>query len=942
MWRLPVSLLCTIAAAPAVLSAQDSVPAPAPPLADEPVPVDSLVTVGTLPNGVRYYIRENRRPQDRAELRLVVNAGSVLEDGDQLGVAHLVEHMAFNGTVNFPKQALIDYLEGIGMRFGPEVNAYTGFDETVYMLTVPTDSGDVLRRAFQVLRDWATNLLLDPTEIELERGVVLEEWRLGRGASARMRDRQLPVIFRGSRYAERLPIGTRESLEGLGYDAVERYYRDWYRPDLMAVIAVGDFDGTEIEALVREHFGGVVTADEPRHREVFTVPDHEETLYAVATDPEATQTQVGVLFKREVEPRGTHGAYRQLLVERLYDAMFNQRLFELTQKADPPFLGAFAGGGSFVRSKDVYNLGALVAEGEVLPGLEALLTEAERVARFGFTETELERAKRELLRGMEQAHAEREKTNSVAYASEYTRNFLSDEPIPGIAYEFRLAQAYVPTVRLDEVNRLARSWITDQNRVVTLTAPEKENSPAPATTALAAVFDAVAAAVIQPYEDLVADAPLVAQPPTAGAILEEETVEEIGLTIWRLANGVRILLKPTEFKDDQVLFRAWSPGGSSLAADDAYLPAVTASSAVSVGGVGVFSLVDLEKVLAGKAVRVSPYISSLYEGLSGSASPQDLETLFQLAYLYVTAPRADPEAFESYRSRARAFLENRIRSPEAAFQDTVQVTLAQHHPRAMPLTAERLEALDLEASMAFYKDRFADTGDFTFVFVGSFEIDSMRPLVTTYLGGLPSIGREETWRNEGIEPPQGVVRRTVRRGVEPKSQTVIVFTGTMETTRENRYALSSLGEVLRIRLRERLREELSGTYGVSVRASSSRYPDEEYSVRIGFGSDPERVDELSTVVFAQIDSLQHVGPTPEELDKVREIQRRDRETNLEENGYWLGQLVSYDQLGLDFGDILTYEQLIDDLTAEVVQTAARDHLRQDNYVLVTLYPEQTN
>ncbi len=938
--HLWVSFLCALASAPAVVSAQDTPSVPPP--AAEPVPVDSLVTLGALPNGIRYYIRENQRPQSRAELRLVVNAGSVLEDTDQLGVAHVVEHMAFNGTANFPKQALIDYLEGIGMRFGPEVNAYTSFDETVYMLTVPTDSGEVLETAFQVLRDWATNLLLDPEEIELERGVVLEEWRLGRGASARMRDKQLPVVFRGSRYAERLPIGTRPALESFEHEAVERFYRDWYRPDLMAVVAVGDFDGAEVEILVREHFEDVPPAEEPRPREIFAVPDHEDTLYAVATDPEATQTQVGVLFKREVEPQGTHGAYRRSLVESLYDLMFNRRLFELTQKADPPFLGAFAGGGSFVRSKDVYSLAALVADGKVLPGLAALLTEAERVARFGFTETELDRVKRELLRGMEQAHAEREKTNSVAYASEYARHFLSDEPIPGIPYEFLLAQTYLPTVRLDEVNRLARSWITDHNRVVTVSAPEKAEVLVPEASALTGVFASVAAAVIEPYEDLVADAPLVGQPPSPGAIVEEEVVEEVGVTIWRLTNGVRILLKPTDFKDDQVLFRAWSPGGSSLAPDDAYLPAVTASSAVGMSGVGEFSLVDLQKVLADKAVRVSPYISSLYEGLSGSASPQDLETLVQLIYLYVTAPRTDPDAFQAYRARLEAFLENRSRSPDAAFQDTVQVTLAQYHPRALPMTSERLAELDLDASMAFYRERFADAGDFTFVFVGSFEMDAMRPLVTTYLGGLPSTGRAETWRDEGIDPPEGVVRRTVMRGVEPKSQTVIVFTGTMEDTRENRYALSSLGEVLRIRLRERLREELSGTYGVSVSASSSRYPDEEYAVRIGFGSDPERVDELAAVVFAQIDSLQQVGPAAEELDKVREIQRRDRERNLEENGYWLGQLVSYDQLGLDVRDILTYEQLIDSLAAEVVRSAARQHLRQDNYVLVTLYPEQTN
>jgi zinc protease len=478
--------------------------------------------------------------------------------------------------------------------------------------------------------------------------------------------------------------------------------------------------------------------------------------------------------------------------------------------------------------------------------------------------------------------------------------------------------------------------------VVTVSAPENAAVGTPTDSALAAVFAAVEHASIERYEDTVTDVPLIAQPPQPTAIVEEATVAEIDLTIWRLANGVRVLLKPTTFKDDQVLFRAWSPGGTSVAGDSAYLPAITAATVVSLGGIGELSLVDLQKVLADKAVGVSPYISSLYEGLSGTASPEDIEALFQLIYLYVTSPRSDPDAFESYRTRMQAFLENRSRSPEAAFQDTLQVTLAQHHPRALPMTAERMAQLDLDGSMAFYRDRFADAGDFTFVFVGTFDVAALRPLVQRYLGALPSTGRVESWRDPGIDAPAGVVRRTVRRGVEPKSQSALVFTGTMDYTRENRYALASLGEVLRIRLRERLREDLGGTYGVSVGVTLSRYPDEEYSARIGFGSDPERAEELTRVVFAQIDSLARFGPTAEELDKVREIQRRERETNLEENGYWLGQLVSYDQLGLDFSEILTADRLIDRLDADVIRQVAERCLRQDNFVLVTLYPETMN
>jgi zinc protease len=921
-------------------AAQD--PPVASPAAGDPLPVDPRVTVGTLPNGIRYYVRANGRPEHRAELRLVVNAGSVLEDEDQLGLAHFVEHMAFNGTAHFPKQDLVAYLEGIGMRFGPEVNAYTSFDETVYMLTVPTDSAGLLETGLQVLQDWAAHQLLDHGEIDLERGVVLEEWRLGRGAQARMQDRQLPVIVRGSRYAERVPIGTSESLETFTYEAVERFYRDWYRPDLMAVVAVGDFEPSVVERLVREYFASIPAATAPRPRPTFDVPDHQETLFAIATDPEATETQVSVYFKQPPRRHDTYGAFRQWFVEALYNQMLNQRLFELTQTSDAPFLAAFSGQGSFVRSKEVYALGALVREGAVMPGLEAVLTEAERVAQHGFTASELERTKREFLRGMEQAFAEREKANSAAYAGEYVQHYLTGEPAPGIAIEYRLAQEYVPTIGLEEVHRIARDWIVDRNRVVVVNAPEKPDVPVPDEATLAAAFAQVRSRTVTAYADVVTDVPLVTADLPLTPIVREDTVPTVGLTVWRLANGVRVLLKPTDFKDDQVLFRAWSPGGTSLAADGDYLPAATATSAVTVGGAGQFSLIDLQKVLADKAVSVSPYISSLYEGLTGSASPRDLETLFQLVYLYVTAPRADPEAFGAYRGRIEAFLENRSRSPESAFQDTIQVTLSQHHPRALPLTPDRLAELDLDASIAFYRDRFADVGDFTFVFVGSFDVDSLRPLVQRYLGALPAAGRIETWRDEGVEPPKGVVRRTVARGVEPKSETVIVFTGSIDDTRENRYALQALEEILRIRLRERLREDLGGTYGVRVSSGASRFPDREYTLRVSFGSDPARVEELTGVVFQEIEVLQQLGPTAEDLEKVREIQRRDRETNLRENGFWLGQIVAYDQLGLDPRDILTYDGLVRNVSVEQIRTAAIRYLRQDNYVLVSLFPEQMN
>ncbi len=909
---------------------------------EERLPVDPHLTVGTLENGLRYYIRANQRPEDRAELRVVLNAGSVLEDEDQLGLAHFVEHMAFNGTEHFPKLDLIHYLEAIGMRFGPDVNAYTSFDETVFELTVPTDSVEVLEQAFQILEDWAHGVTFDPEQIELERGVVIEEWRLGRGAAARMRDKQFPVLFRDSRYADRLPIGKPEILEGFDHESLTRYYRDWYRPDLMAVIAVGDFDIARIETLIREHFAELPSATDPRERAVFDVPDHEEPLVAIATDEEATQSSVSVYYKQPVRDVRTVRQYRQTIVEGLYNGMLNGRFFELTQTPDAPFLVGSSGQGRLVRSGEVYVLSALAREGEIARALETLLTEAERVARHGFTATEFERQKSELLSVMEAGYAEREKTRSARYVSEYVLSFLEDEPAPGIQYEFELYQRLAPGLRLQEVNRLAREWLTDRNRVVLVSAPEKEDVELPTESELLALFDAVKAKDIEPYEDAVANLPLVASVPKPGEVVSEETIAEIGVTVWELANGATVILKPTDFQDDQIVFAGMSPGGTSLAPDEGYIPAATAARLILEGGVGEFTLVNLDKVLAGKNANVQPFIQELHEGVSGRASPKDVETLFQLAYLYFTEPRLDSTAYLAYKSWMDAFLRNQSADPQAVFRDTVRVTMTQQHIRARPFTAELLEEMDLEESLAFYRDRFADASDFTFVLVGNFDVDSLKPLVQAYLGGLPSTGRVESWRDVGMDPPAGVLEKVVRKGLEPKSQTEIIFTGPIADDRAARHALRSMGDVLQVRLRETLREALGGTYSVSVGASAAREPDSEYSVRVAFGAAPDRVDDLVAVVFAHIDSLRASGATESELARVKETQRRARETSLKNNGYWLSLLLSAARYGTDFREILAYEELIDGLSAEAIQQAARQYLRPGNYVRLTLFPENWN
>ncbi|UCE39842.1 MAG: insulinase family protein [Candidatus Aminicenantes bacterium] len=907
---------------------------------DKKIPVDPKVTMGQFANGLRYYIRENRRPENRAELRLVVNAGSVMEDDDQLGLAHFLEHMAFNGTKNFAKHELIEFMESIGMRFGPGLNAYTSYDETVYMLQIPTESAEIMEKAFQILEDWTHALSLANDEIDKERGVIIEEWRLGRGARARMMDKQFPIIFKGSHYADRLTIGKKEIIERFDHDVLKRFYRDWYRPDLMAVITVGDFESAEVESLIKGHFADLPKATNPRPRTVFAVPDHEKTLFAIATDKEAMNTSVAVIHKLPLKDTSTVGAYRSMIVEQLYHGMLNQRFSELAQKKDPPFLGASSGKGQFVRSKEVYVLNAGVEEDGIKQGLEALFVESERVSRHGFTPPELDRQKRRLLRSIERAYTEREKNNSNLYVSEYIRNFLEGEPIPGIEYEFELFKRFLPEIALEEVNQIGKDWLTGDNRVIMANAPEKEGLVIPTEEDLRGVMESVADMEILPYEDTSSELPLMAEIPEAGEIVDTKVLENYGITEWKLSNGARIVLKPTDFKEDEIVFQAISKGGTSLASNADYLPARTASQVISVGGVGEFSAIALQKKLAGKVVSVRPIISDWEEGFIGSASPKDVETLFQLINLYFTAPRADATMFAVLKNQMKSALENRNANPMFVFYDTLGRIMTQDHPRARSLTVEQLEEMDLEKSLHFYKDRFADASDFIFVFVGNLDLGTIKPLVTRYLASLPSLDRQETWKDVGIRPPKGVVKKTVTKGVEPQSQAAIVFTGPFEYTQANRNAIRAMGLVLQTRLRNKIREDLGGTYNIMASPSYDKIPEPAYSVAINFGTDPERVEELISAIFQEIETFKTEGATADELRDAKQAMYRDYETGIKKNRWLMTQLYYRYLEGEDLGSLFNYEKSLDDLTAEVIHEAARTYLNTDNFVQVTLFPEK--
>lgn len=904
-----------------------------------PLPRDTAVIVGRLPNGLSFVVRRNTKPERRAELRLVVNAGSVLEDDSQRGLAHVVEHMAFDGTKRFPKSDIVNFLERVGMRFGADINAYTSFDETVYQLQVPTDSARLVGTALDILQDWAHDVTFDTTEMRKERGVVIEEWRTGRNANTRVSNKQFPVMLRGSAYANRLPIGTKESLDTFADSNVVRFYRDWYRPDLMTVVAVGDFDPKQMEREIRARFASIPARPSPRPRTIAAVPDHAATLVSIEADPEYSAKNLTLLWLMPHLSYKTTADYRRSLVASFYDGMMNQRFSEMTQKPDAPFAFAGSGRGALVRTKDVYELYAGVKESAFVPAADALLDEAERVRRFGFTAGELDRQRTRYLRDMEQAYAERDKSESAGFADEYVNDVLANSPIMGIADELALARATAPGITLADVNALARSTFSDSNRVVMVAAPAKRDVTLPDATSLLVAFERAKSATLVAYADSTTTAPLVARPPTPGRIVAERTLAGTGIIEWTLSNGARVLLKPTDFKADEVLFQGQAPGGLSLLDNRDITTALGTDLLFGVSGVGAFSQVDLQKKLTGKKAMASAGIGSTNAVIEGQASSRDLETLFELTWLRFTQPRVDSAAFKAFGNQVKSVMANQRNQPSRVFSDTISVTMAQHNPRLHLFGPETLDSVDLGRALAIYRERFANAGSFHFFIVGSFSPDSVRPLVTEWLASLPGQPRRDRVVDRGIRPPTGIVTRVVHKGIEPKATTRLIFTGPCHYGFSQRIVLSALEELLTIRLREVLREDKGGTYGVGVSASCNNIPYERSRVDISFGSAPERVDELVAATYAVLDGVKAGAISDSNLVKVREIMRREHESALKENGSWIAAMADADEDGRDPAEWLRTPQIVAALTREQLRDAARMVLNPKQVARFTLLPE---
>jgi zinc protease len=916
-------------------------PATASPEFDRQIPFDAAVRTGTLQNGLKYYVRHNTRPEKRVLLRLAVKAGSLDEADDQQGLAHFLEHMAFNGTEHFKPGELIAYFESTGTRLGPHVNAYTSFTETVYMLQLPTDKEGLIEKGFVTLADFAGGMTLDPKEIDQERGVVLEEWRLGLGAGSRIRDKQIPVLYHGSRYAERLPIGKPDILKTFKPARLRAFYEQHYRPDRMAVVVVGDVDVTAMEKAVRQHFSGLEkpAAAVPARKD--DVPLHAETLVSVATDPEAQRSGVAVVRKRPASVEERVADYRRELVEQLVEQMINERFHELTQKPDAKFLGAAASDDSLNEKVDTFNLSAGVTDGAIEAGLTALATEAERLRQHGFGEPELNRAKKWMLASYERAYAERDKTESGAFASEYIRHFLNAEPVPGIEYEVKLVRELLPGITIEETKAAIGRLLGDRSRVLLAVSPQKPDVKIPTEDQLRAALAAGEAAAVTAWAETSTRTALLETLPEPGTVIGRKEIPELGVTVVTLSNGAEAWLKPTDFKNDQVLFAMYAKGGSSLAPPERFPEASLATAQVMLSGIAGIRMTEVQRLLAGRLAQASPFISLSTHGISGSSTPGELETALQLLYAEFTTPGNEAEAFDLLKKQLEAAVANRERNPMAAFWEKVGQLNTANHYTSRPMRSELVASLERDAMASFYKERFANAADFTTFMVGAFKIEEALPLLARYIGGLPSSGkRTSTFKEVGIRFPTGVHREKVEKGREPKTQTVITFDAEPPVDELEVVRLHAAADVLELSLRDTLREQLGQTYTVSAGYNDMRPQTGTGRVSISFGAAPENVESMIERVLQEVKRLHSELPSEDYVNRTKESSRRALETSEKQNNYWLGALQSKHLMDRDPLTILRGPERIGQITPAALQEMFRKYFQLDRYTVVTLVPER--
>lgn len=906
--------------------------------------LESTVRYGKLDNGMTYYVKSNKKPEKRAEFYLAVNAGSVLETEDQLGLAHFTEHMGFNGTLQFPGNDLTDALQKEGITFGRDDNAFTAFDQTVYQLTLPTDKPELFNLGLKVLGGWAAGMLMTDSQIDAERGVIIEEWRLGQGAEDRMRRQTWPIILKGSKYADRLPIGTLENLKTFKYSSIRNFYKTWYRPDNQAIIVVGDFDADEMVQKVKDYFSMISKPEAPLNRPNFSIPNNKEPLIAVATDKEATSSTVLVLYKKEVPTMKTVGDFRNLgLMVNLYETMLANRFNELSQKKGCPFMGAQGGFlPSFIaRNAGGYLLAATSKDGKILESLKVLIEENQRVLQHGFLSTEFERAKETVLEIYERAAKESNKINSSTLAMEYVNNFLEQTPVVGARQEYRWAKSLMDGITLEEINNMAKDWITKENIIAYVTMPERKGLKVPTTNDIRKILENGENLKTKPYVDTYKEVPFFAENVKVGKVNKETQNNEFGYTEWTMSNGAKVILKPSTLKDNEILMQSWSNGGTSLYPDDMLFNAQMAAGIIDGSGIGQMDHNQLSKFQQKHSFGTEPFINDLTEGINGNCTPKDFELLLQYIYMYFTSPRADKEILDVRIENLRSQLKQIQNNPQVAFSLQLQKSMYPNDKRSIQIPTEKqINSLNIDKMYKIFKERFNNASDFTFEFIGNFDINEIKPMIEKYIGGIPSTGKTEQWKDVSPKFATGVVDDKVYKGTDDKATMYIVMNKPFSTGDKEEQIINVMGEILQIKVTEKIREELGATYSPYLGVDYSIFPKPEFSMMAAYTCAPDNTEKVEKATWEIIDEVIKNGVDETNLAKAKEqlIKRRESQYS-SSNNFWLSIIKSSYLYNKPIKNMETYSNLVNSVTSEDIKASATKYLQHKEYVKVTLLPE---
>ncbi len=904
------------------------------------IPNDPTVLTGQFANGLTYYIKENAEPENRADLQMLIGAGSLDEEDSQWGLAHFIEHMCFNGTKNFPKNELVSYFESIGMEFGGDLNAYTTYDRTVYTIQVPTDNPKIVENGVQILEDWLHNVSFDNEELEKERGVIIEEWRVRSGVMGRYSQEMFHTYAPNTAWANRFTIGDTNVIRTAPRERFTTFYKDFYRPNHSAVIAVGDFDKNEMYKLIESKFAHIKNPKPSKKVTPRDIPLTEGIRTKVFQDKEwSNQNILSVMMLDDDKTISkTYEGYRKGIIESLASIMLSMRFAEYSQEEDCPIIGASGTISGFISNLDAFSMQAAAKEGKSKEAFDFIISEAYRAKQHGFTKGELKRSKEQMMAMIDKYYNERDKTPSANFAAEYMTHFQDGSCFPGIEVEKKLYDKWIPEITLEEVNKVFSDAVNTKS-VILASADNTENASISATESdLKNIFDKASKRNYEPYQDNSIDEPLMAKIPTPGKVVKEEKIKEIDAVKWTLSNGAEVYLKNTNFKNDEINMRSFAMGGTSMAATNNLNNANHSASIVNSCGIGKFDDVQLSKLLTGKRVGVYPSIGTYNIGISGNSTKKDLETFFQLVNMYFTAPRVDEKPFNLYKENAIESWDANQADPQKVLYEEFAKTRFNNNPRRMPQTREDLESLDMNKAFEFYKSQFDGVGQFKFVFVGSLDMDVMKKYVETYIASLPK-GKTKNWKDNKVRGVKGKVDRTVYAGVDPKANLIQFRSGEIDFTYENIMETTALGKLLSIRLREVIREEEGGTYGVQAYVSPSRLPEPTYNFVVSFNMDPERLDHLLDRTQETINTVIAGDFDEKNVLKIKKQMKRKRETDLKKNRFWLQSI--YNRLYNDqpFSIINDYNKYVDQINKDYLTEAAKKYCGNENFIQVIQLPE---